>query len=76
MGAKGWAGSPFDCVNVTAVPPEGHRRHVSVIKGACVREGGGDGKKATDVFAPATPLEASQMYIRVNLTTQAAARTF
>ena len=74
MGAKGWTGAPFDCVNVTAVPPEGHRRHVSVIKGECVR--GGYGKKETDVFAPATPLEASQMYIRVNLTTQAAARTF
>ena len=26
---KGWAGSPLDCGNVTAVPPEGHRRHVS-----------------------------------------------
>ena len=34
-GAEGWAGAPFDCVNVTAVPPEGHRSHISVIKSAC-----------------------------------------
>ena len=34
---RGWACAPFECGNATAVPPEGHRRHASVLKGAWVR---------------------------------------
>ena len=34
---EGWAGAPLDRGNATAVPPEGHRRHASVIKGAWAR---------------------------------------